>query len=504
MFGLLRRLGAGALPFPGRAHRRRAGRPAVRAADGGRRHRADRALRRRTAGSASSLEPLGIKVAFTPLGIVVALIFIGLPFVVRTVQPVLEDLDREVEEAAATLGATRAADVLRASILPTLLPALLTGFALAFARAVGEYGSVIFIAGNMPMVSEIAPLLIVIKLEQYDYAGATAIAVVMLVVSFVLLLVDQPAAGAGAARDRRALDAAPSTRSAARPPRAASRRARAAGVRWLLIGVALAFLALFLVLPLVVGLRRGVRARASAPISQRSPSPTRCAAIRLTLLVAAIAVPLNLVFGVAAAWAIAKFDFRGKSLLITLIDLPFSVSPVIAGLIYVLLFGAQGWFGPWLRGARHQDHLRRARHRARDDLRHLPVRRARADPADAGAGHATRRRRRASLGAGGWQIFWRVTLPNIKWGAALRRASSATRARWASSARSRSSPATSAALTNTHAAARRDPLQRVQLRGRVRGRLAARAAGARHAGAEDRRRVARRRAAPRATHGGRR
>jgi len=130
---------------------------------------------------------LGLKVAFTPKGIVVALIFIGIPFVVRTVQPVLEDLEREIEEAAASLGAHRW-QVIRRVLLPAILPALLTGFALAFARAVGEYGSVVFIAGNMPMVSEIAPLLIISKLEQYDYAGAAAIATVMLAVSFLLLL----------------------------------------------------------------------------------------------------------------------------------------------------------------------------------------------------------------------------------------------------------------------------------------------------------------------------
>ena len=132
-------------------------------------------------------EPFGIKIAFTPLGVFVALTFIGLPFVVRTVQPVLEDVEAELEEAAATLGANRLQTFARV-IFPTILPALLTGFALAFARAVGEYGSVIFIAGNMPMVSEITPLLIITKLEQYDYAGATALAVVMLVISFVLLL----------------------------------------------------------------------------------------------------------------------------------------------------------------------------------------------------------------------------------------------------------------------------------------------------------------------------
>jgi sulfate transport system permease protein len=131
---------------------------------------------------------LPFKVSFTPIGVWVALVFIGLPFVVRTVQPVLEDVNRELEEVAATLGANRWQTFSRV-VFPIVAPALLTGFALAFARALGEYGSVIFIAGNMPMISEITPLLIITKLEQYDYAGATAIAVVMLVTSFVLLLI---------------------------------------------------------------------------------------------------------------------------------------------------------------------------------------------------------------------------------------------------------------------------------------------------------------------------
>ncbi len=133
------------------------------------------------------LASLGIKVAFTPLGVVLALTFIGLPFVVRTVQPVLEEAERELEEAAASLGASPLQTFIRV-VLPTIVPALLTGFALAFARATGEYGSVIFIAGNLPLVSEITPLFIITKLEQYDYAGATAIAVVMLIISFILLL----------------------------------------------------------------------------------------------------------------------------------------------------------------------------------------------------------------------------------------------------------------------------------------------------------------------------
>ncbi|WP_035214562.1 sulfate ABC transporter permease subunit CysT [Desulfitobacterium hafniense] len=133
-------------------------------------------------------EPLGLKIAYTPLGITIALIFISLPFVVRTVQPVLQGMDREVEEAAACLGATRF-QTFRKVILPVLLPAVITGFALAFARSLGEYGSVVFISGNMPMYTEITPLLIRTKLEQYDYAGGTAIAAVMLVISFIMLLV---------------------------------------------------------------------------------------------------------------------------------------------------------------------------------------------------------------------------------------------------------------------------------------------------------------------------
>ncbi|NBY32861.1 MAG: sulfate ABC transporter permease subunit CysT [Betaproteobacteria bacterium] len=133
------------------------------------------------------LEPLGIQLAFNRNGVLIALIFIGLPFVVRTVQPILEDVEKELEEAATCLGATRWQTFSRV-IFPTLAPALLTGFAMAFARAIGEYGSVIFIAGNMPMVSEITPLIIISKLEQYDYAGATAVALVMLCAAFVMLL----------------------------------------------------------------------------------------------------------------------------------------------------------------------------------------------------------------------------------------------------------------------------------------------------------------------------
>ena len=311
-----------------------------------------------------------------------ALIFVGLPFVVRTVQPVLEDLDREVEEAAATLGAGRLRTVATV-VMPALLPALLTGFALALARAVGEYGSVIFIAGNIPYVSEIAPLLIVIRLEEFDYAGATAIATVMLAIAFLLLLAINLVQAWTQAEVRPCLRRPPprrpraaTTERAGMRPRADRRRARlprplpaaAAGRR----------------------LRRGAARRASRLSGRRSPRRDALAAIRLTLLIAAIAVPANLVFGVAAAWAIAKFEFRGKSLLITLIDLPFSVSPVIAGPDLRAAVRRAGLVRAVPRSARHPIIFARARHRPGDDLRHLPLRRPRADPADAGAGHGGR------------------------------------------------------------------------------------------------------------------
>ena len=185
-------------------------------------------------------------------------------------------------------------------------------------------------------------------------------------------------------------------------------------VRWLLVAAALAVLGLFLMVPLARGLHPGPAQGPGHLLAAVTDADAR-SAMWLTLLTAVIAVPLNTVFGVAAAWAIAKFEFRGKTL-ITLIDLPFSVSPVVAGLIYVLVFGAQGWSRTVAEARKHPHHFRRARHRARHPLRHLPLRRARADSAHAGAGQSRRRRPRHRSAPAGWQTFWHVTLPNIKWG----------------------------------------------------------------------------------------
>jgi ABC-type sulfate transport system permease component len=194
------------------------------------------------------LEPLGLKIAFAPPGIVVALTFIGLPFVVRTLQPVIEDIEPEVEEAAASLGASRLQTFVRV-LWPALLPALLTGFTLAFSRSIGEYGSVIFIAGNMPLISEITPLLIISKLEQYDVVGATALAVVMLFISFRHALRGERTAVVGSHPPRYR----GGRRSAAVSVPPARRRATAepAWLRHLLLAVGLGFLFFFLLLPLL-------------------------------------------------------------------------------------------------------------------------------------------------------------------------------------------------------------------------------------------------------------
>jgi sulfate/thiosulfate transport system permease protein len=353
------------------------------------------------------LEPAGLKVAFAPAGVVLALTFVGLPFVVRAVQPVLQDLDPELEEAAGVLGATRLQAFLRV-VFPNLLPPLLTGFTLAFARALGEYGSIVFISGNLPMKTEIAPLLIVTKLEQYDEAGATAIAVVLLLASFALVF----AANAFQRWTRRLAGA--SAMAASRGFRPAPTLAEGPAVRRALVGAALALLGLLVILPLASVFAQALR-RGPAAYLAAIAEPNALAAIRLTLLAAALVVPFHLVFGLVTAWLVAKFRFRGKGLLVTLVDLPFAVSPVIGGLVFVLLFGRRGLLGPFLQA--HEWNVIYAvpgivlatifvtfPFVTREIL---AVMEAQGNDEEEAA---------LTLGAGGWQTFFRVTLPKARWG----------------------------------------------------------------------------------------
>jgi sulfate transport system substrate-binding protein len=410
-----RGLGAGPLPLRRPRRARRAGRSAVRAADRGRRHHADGAARQERL-DRRLLEPLGIQVAYTPLGVTVALIFIGIPFVVRTVQPVLQDLEPELEEAAASLGAGRFEPSGACSPVASgrrSSPASRS----PFARAVGEYGSVVFISGNMPMKTEIAPLLIVTKLEQCDYAGATAIAAVLLVVSFGLLLGINALQRLGARRSpaRRtrheqsgSIDwtlpaPAPRPRSTHRP-----RRPIRSGCAGALIGVALAFSGSSWCcrwrpcsssVPQGAGaVRRGDhpprRARRDRPDVAGAPR-SRCRSTPS--------------FGVAAAWAIAKFEFRGKALLVTAIDLPFAVSPVVSGLIFVLLFGAQGFSRTVAPRARRPDHLRGPGIVLATTFITFPFVARELIPLMEEQG-SEEEEAAISLGASGWQTFRRVTL----------------------------------------------------------------------------------------------
>jgi sulfate transport system permease protein len=353
------------------------------------------------------LEPLGLKIAFAPAGVVLALTFVGLPFVVRAVQPVLQDLDPELEEAAGVLGASRLQAFVRV-VFPNLLPPLLTGFTLAFARALGEYGSIVFISGNLPMKTEIAPLLIVTKLEQYDEAGATAIAVVLLLASFALVF----SANALQRWTRRLAGA--SAMAASRGFRPAPTLAERPAVRRALVGAALAFLGLFVFLPLASVFAQALRKGPSAYLAAIT-EPNALAAIRLTLLTAALVVPFHLVFGLVTAWCVAKFRFRGKGLLVSLVDLPFAVSPVIGGLVFVLLFGRRGLLGSFL--ALHDWKVIYAvpgiviatafvtfPFVTREVL---AVMEAQGNDEEEAA---------LTLGAGGWQTFFRVTLPKVRWG----------------------------------------------------------------------------------------
>ena len=401
-----------------------------------------------------------------------ALTFVGLPFVVRTVQPVLQDLEPEVEEAAASLGARRAADVPPRHPAGACCRRSLTGFTLAFARALGEYGSVVFISGNMPMQTEIATLLIMTKLEQYDYAGATAIAVVMLVLSFALLLAINLPAGVGPApRDGAAAGHGRShAPGRARPALGAQRRSSASALLFLLAVPAS--------LPLVAVFAQALRAGARRLPRGARRRPTRAPPSGSRSSSAPIAVPLNIVFGVAAAWAIARFEFRGKR------AADHAHRPAVRGVA--------GRLGPDLRAAVRRPGLLRAVARASATSRSssrcpgivlatlfvtVPFVARELIPVMEEQG-AEEEEAALALGASGWQMFWRVTLPNIRWGL-LYGVDPAERARDGRVRRRLGRLRPHPRPDQHDAAARRDPLQRVQLRGGVRRGLAADAAGAR-------------------------
>lgn len=348
----------------------------------------------------------GIKIAYTRIGITIAMIFVGIPFVVRAVQPVLEKMDVQYEEAAHMLGANRFQTFLRV-ILPELFPALLAGFGLTFARGIGEYGSVVFIAGNIPYKTQIAPLLIMTKLEQYKYADATAIALVLLLFSFLLMLfinsvqIYMQRFGKS--------DGIGGIQKVIEPHRYDSGRA----IRGFLIGVCVLFVSVMLILPLIVVITNALRDGWNLYQNTIMDEYT-IKALRLTLLATITAVLVNTVFGVVASYLLSKFYFRGRQVMAALIDIPFSISPVIAGLIFILTFGNVGWMGDFLKAygikivfAVPGVVLATIFVTFPFVFRELfPVMNAAGKDEEEAAG---------LMGAGGFTVFWRITFPHIKW-----------------------------------------------------------------------------------------
>ncbi|MCU0704807.1 MAG: sulfate ABC transporter permease subunit CysW [Fimbriiglobus sp.] len=376
--------------------------------------------------------PLGFEGAFSRTGIVLVLVFTGFPFVVRTVQPVLEDMDAELEQAASTLGASKW-QTFRRVLLPMLVPPTLTGFTLAFARAIGEYGSVIFVSSNIRGQTEIAPVLIVSRLEEFAYKEAAAVAVLLLGVSFLLLgvvnLLERWTQPGSAPRFVRW----PLAKVGHGLEAASAWLAGQGGVKWLrtlltpvggfvlrnlqqlMVGATSLVLGVLVAIPLANVFAQAFSKGPWKYIEFLVTDPDTRHAMFLTAIVAPLAVALNTVFGVAAAYTVARFRFPGRTLLTTLIDLPFSVSPVVAGLVLVLVFGGQSPVGSWLKEHGFQVIF------APPGLvlatafvtfpfvarELLPVLEATGPDEELAA---------RSLGANGWQMFCRVTLPNIKWG----------------------------------------------------------------------------------------
>lgn len=355
------------------------------------------------------LAKLGIHVSYTHLGILVAMVFVGIPFVVRTVQPVLQKLDPSCEEAALVLGAGRGL-TFRRVILPELRPALLTGFGLAFARGLGEYGSVIYISGNSAKnKTQVLSYVIMQKLNYLDYAGAAAIALLMLVISFVILLIINISAAYQWKRVGNSGETGVEIR------RQRIRSGREGG----LVAISIAFAFFMLIMPLFSVIRNALSRGAAFYLSALQTDEVG-SAIGVTLMAVTAALVVTTFFGLAAAWTLTRFTFRGRQALGAMIDIPFSVSPVIAGLSYIMTFGRLGWAWPALDGL--------------NDLLGTDIRIVFALPGVAlatifvtfpfvcrelipamNAVGTGEEEAAAMMGASGMMIFRRVTFPHIRW-----------------------------------------------------------------------------------------
>lgn len=282
----------------------------------------------------------GIKIAYTKAGIIIAMIFVGIPFVVRSVQPVLKNLDKDFEEASVTLGADRKTTFLKV-IFPEIFPSLIAGFSLAFARDLGEYGSVVFIAGNIPKKTQIVPLIIVSKLEQLNYSDASAIAFVLLLLSFTVAIISN-------ALQLHFQKYVKSDNVSGIAKTIIPLKFKVSHIREIgLVTIDYLFIIIMLIVPLLTvvinSLKDGVRA-----YFKYISNPYTMSAFRLTVFASFISVIVVTVFGILAAFLLTKYNFRGKQVFASLIDIPLSISPVIAGLAYILTFGSIGFLGPFL------------------------------------------------------------------------------------------------------------------------------------------------------------
>jgi len=360
------------------------------------------------------LSALGIRVSYTHLGILVSLIFIGIPFVVRSVQPVLKQLNPVYEEAAYTLGAKKS-EIFRRVILPELTPPLLAGFGLAFARGIGEYGSVIYIAGNSARDhTQVISYVIMQKLNYMDYPSATAIAFVTLVISFLLLLFINIMQFYQVKRTSGGYEISYVRAEKSYENEEGGRRTRIA-----LITISLLFFLFMLVIPLVSMLVQALSKGVGFYVSSLTTEYVK-SAFGVTLLTMIITLTVNTAFGLIAAWLLTRYEFRGRRLLTTLIDIPFSISPVIAGLSYIMMFGRMGWFYPII------DKINMT---FGTDIRIVyalpgvvlatifvtfPFISREVIPILNSVG-TDEEEAAALMGAGGFHIFKRITLPHIKW-----------------------------------------------------------------------------------------